>query len=47
MSTIILVPAIMGIAIVSVVAVRAVYHAFNKDGSKTWDVEEFTKNLNK
>lgn len=53
MSQIILVPVIMGIAIVSVVGIRAVYRATNKDkdgsqgNGKKWDVEEFTSNLNK
>lgn len=47
MSTIILVPTIMGITIVSVAAVRAIYHTFHKGGSKDWDIEEFTRNLNK
>lgn len=53
MSPIILVPVIMGIAIVSVVGVRVLYRATGKghgNGSadnKKWDVEEFTSKLSK
>ena len=49
MSTGVLVPTIMGIAVVSVVGIRAVYAAIsakkNGDERKKWDVEEFTSHV--